>query len=177
MVAAWITISMYHTGPDNKRERMNRRVIGTEKHALNKKEPCQRAQSMQHCLLIENWMKRRLSLFHVPTRKLIKLNDCRYSHCLGIVLRAQFLNRGAWLFRLIGNEAPPNARYSREVALTLNHHCYHLMESAGSDGLWSVANPGHLDCASSTKPWILPGLRHRLLAAMQTLFTCFFNWE
>ncbi len=40
--------------------------------------------------------------------------------CLGIVPKVQLLKRNAWLLRLFGDEAPPGARGSSEVACVIS---------------------------------------------------------
>ncbi len=52
------------------------------------------------------------------------------------------------------------------------HVAIHTPGTAASFGVKEMAN-----CSSRTKPWMLPGPRHRGLTTMLALFTRSYNWE
>ncbi len=50
-------------------------------------------------------------------------------------------------------------------------------KTAGIVSVRAEAYPYRLDFSSRMKPWMLPYPYHRGLTTMQTLLTCFLNWE
>ncbi len=66
---------------------------------------------------------------------------------LGTVSRAQFLKKGAWLFRLTCNIDPPTARNSSEVTQIKNQSFYHCTGNGEPNCCFEQQNVDEAYCA------------------------------
>ncbi len=86
---------------------------------------------------------------------------------LGIALITQLFKKSILLLHLIGCVAPltaPNGSQDSRASSSHRKRRVHLMFKQ-----WAYS--GRLEFPSSTKPWVLPGLYHKGLSTLRTLFT------
>ncbi len=84
----------------------------------------------------------------------LQLSLC-YPHTVRRLCKLALLFRySAWLLHVLRDKAPPTAY----------------------DGVWAVVHRCWWVFPFRMKPWMLPGLHHRVITTMRTLFTCALNW-